>query len=144
MITPRTRPLVSLAAALTFTLALGACAGGASSPARGAPTAMEALAPAIRFDNDAREHVHVYLVGEERQWLLGRVAPGAKATLRIPEAAFAEGGATMRLAVLEGGRLTLEAARSAGAATFTMAQPATSLLAQRWMFVQGQLTSLRR
>ena len=34
----------------------------------------------IRFDNDAREHVHVYLIGEKREWLLGRVEPGAMAT----------------------------------------------------------------
>jgi len=28
---------------------------------------------AIRFDNGERDYVRVYLVGEKREWLLGRV-----------------------------------------------------------------------
>jgi hypothetical protein len=95
----------------------------------------------IRFDNGAREHVHVYLVGRHRQWLLGRVEPGARATLRIPKAALAGYLGVVQLAVLTGERLTLQAARHSRA-TFTVAQPASAILSQRWMFAQGQLTSL--
>jgi hypothetical protein len=92
MITPRTRAIVSLAATLTAALALGACA---RSPARPGPAARADVAapaarpPAIRFDNGGRERVLVYLVGEQREWLLGRVEPGARATLRLPRASLA-------------------------------------------------------
>ena len=141
MTTLRTRAIVSLAAAVTLTLALGGCVRGASVPASYGPASSEASPLAIRFDNDAREHVHVYLVGERREWLLGRVEPGAHATLRIPEASLAGSPGFVRLAVLTGQRLTLQAARNPQA-TLTIAQPTSGLLSQRWMFVQGQLTSL--
>jgi hypothetical protein len=98
---------------------------------------------AIRFDNNAGEHVHVYLIGEQREWLLGRVEPGARATLQIPEASLAGSPGFVQLAVLTGKRVTLQAARDARA-TFTVAQPASAILSQRWTFAQGQLTSLWR
>ena len=141
MTTLRTRAIVSLAAAATLTLALGGCVRGARAPASSRPASVEASPLAFRFDNDAREHVHVYLVGEKREWLLGRVEPGAHATLRIPEASLAGSPGFVRLAVLTGQRLTLQAARNPRA-TLTIAQPPSGLLSQRWMFVQGQLTSL--
>jgi hypothetical protein len=148
MTTPRTRSRVSLAGltaaltvALTVTFALGACAT-APSPAP-APTAAPV---AVRFDNDASVYVHVYLIGEKREWLLGRVEPGARATLRIPDASLLESQGTVRLAVLAGDRVTLRAARDARAA-MTIAQPTSTMLSQRWTFSQtlqqGQLTSLR-
>jgi hypothetical protein len=75
--------------------------------------------------------------------MLGRVEPGARATLRLPAAAFAAGNAGfMRLAVLTGDRATVRAARAPGA-LYTIAQPATALLTQRWMYVQGQVMSLQ-
>jgi hypothetical protein len=145
MTTPRTRSLVSLVAALTVTLALGGCA---SAPSR---TAWDAPAPAgvppftVRFDNDARDYVHVYLVGAQRQWLLGRVEPGARATLRIPEEALAEDAGSMRLVALVGGRVTQRPASEARA-VITLEQPAAAILSQRWTFSQttptGQLTPL--
>jgi hypothetical protein len=141
MTTLRTRAFVSLAATTAVTLALGACAPGPSRPALDGPAPMDGRPIAIRFDNDAREHVHVYLVGGQRQWLLGRVEPGARATLRIPEAALAGSLGSVQLAVLTGERLTLQAARDPRA-TFTVAQPASAILSQQWMFAQGQLTSL--
>jgi hypothetical protein len=100
---------------------------------------------AIRFDNQANDHVHVYLVGVRRQWLLGRVEPGARATLRIPEAALAEDAGSMRLAVLAGERVTLRAAGEPRAA-ITIAEPVAAILSRRWTFSQtlanGQLTAL--
>jgi hypothetical protein len=95
----------------------------------------------FRFDNDGREHVHVYLIGVQRQWLLGRVEPGAIATLRIPVDAIEESAAFVRLAVLTGERVTLEAS-SHPRATLTIAQPVSDVLAQRWRFSEGKLTSL--
>jgi hypothetical protein len=144
MTTPRIRSLVSLAAALTVTLALGGCASAPSRLAGDAPAPADGRPLTVRFDNDARDYVHVYLVGEQRQWLLARVAPGARATLRIPEDALAEDGLRMRLAVLVGERVTLWAPAEPRAA-ITLAQPAAAFRSQRWTFSQaasGQLIAL--
>src|SRR5262252_6610877 len=99
MTTPRTRAVVSLGVATTVfrmtvitmaVLTLGACARAPSRPAVEAPApenAVEWFPLSIRFDNDVRDYVHVYLIGDGRQWLLGRVEPGAVAILKIPDAA---------------------------------------------------------
>jgi hypothetical protein len=148
MITPRIRSLVSLAATLTAALALHGCVSATSRPASAepAPSSGPPLL-AIEFENYARDHVHVYLVGERREWLLGRVEPLAKARLRIPDAALSGDPAFMRLAVLVGQRATLRAADDARA-TITIAQPAAAILWQRWTFSQsassGQLAAFGR
>ena len=146
MITPRTRSLVSFAAGLTAALALAGCASTPSRPASGRRTLSDEPALAIRFDNAAHDYVHVYLVGEKREWWLGRVEIGARATLRIPDDALAEAG-PMRLAVLEGQRRAAQVAGDARAAT-TLSQPIAAILSQRWTFSQTaaneQLTSLPR
>ena len=146
MTTTRIRSLVSLATALSVSLTVGGCASHPSHSALDELAAVETQTLTVHFDNGAREYVRVYLVGEQREWLLGRVEPGARATLRLPEAALAENAGTLRLAVLMGGRMTQRAASEAGVAT-SMAQPASELVAQRWTFSQllatAQLTSLR-
>ena len=134
---------VSIAATMAFTVALGACVRAPSRPVPDALLSTDARPLTIRFDNLARERVDVYLIGATREWLLGRVEPGAIATLRIPEAAVAEGSMFVRLAVLAGERQTFEAARHPRA-RLTVAQPASAILSQRWSFSQGQLTSLGR
>src|SRR5438128_275634 len=143
MNTPVTRATVSIvtfAVALTMTVALGACAHAPSPVTRDGPvtdTPEERLA--VRFDNDAQTYVDVYLIGDKREWWLGRVAPGAHATLRIPKAATpAMAAAFMKIAVLEGKSLSMDAARDPHA-TITIAQPAFELLSQRWTFSQRQL-----
>ena len=140
MPTLQRRGLVSLITAMMVTLMLAACFQ--TAPVRAGPSPMDDGALAIRFDNGAREHVHVYLIGEKRQWLLGRVETGAIATLRIPEASLA-GNAQLVLAVIVGEGVTLQAARNTRA-TLTIAQPASAILSKRWTFSEGKLTSLRR
>lgn len=140
MTTSGTRAIVSLAA-LTMMLAFGACVRQQSRATLDGPATTASDALAIRFDNYAREHVHVYLVSEQRQWLLGRVEAGARAMLRIPEASLVASQGRVQLAVLTGERITLRVVRDPRA-TFTVAQPASAILSQRWTFVQGQLTSL--
>lgn len=137
MTTPRTHAIVSLTATMAVTLALGACVPGPSVPA------LDRAAPmGVRFDNDSREHVHVYLVdGRDRQWLLGRVEPWSRATLRLPAAALAEGTGFVQLAVLTSERMTPQVARNPRA-MLTVAQPAAAILSLRWMFAHGQLTPL--
>ncbi len=144
MTTPRIRSLVS---ALTITLALGGCASIPSNlAANNAAVLPDGHPLAIRFDNTTRDHLHVYLVGARREWLLGRVEPGARTNLRIPDAAFGANEGPMRLAVLAGARINVRAAAEARA-MLTIEQPATEILAQRWTFSQlqtaGQLTALR-
>jgi hypothetical protein len=126
---------------MTMTLALGACVSAPSRPVLDGPISTETRPLTIRFDNLARERVDVYLIGAKREWLLGRVAPGAIETLRLPDDALAEGW-MIRLAVLAGERLTFAAARNPRA-VLTIAQPASAILSQQWTFSQGYLTSLR-
>ena len=140
MTTPRPYVLVSRAAMTILTLALGACASAPARPALDQPSPVEAGQAGLRFDNLARSYVHVYLVGEKREWLLGRVEPGAVATLRIPEGSLESNPGFVQLAVVAGGQLTLRAARDPRA-QLTIAQPASSILSRQWRFVPGQLTS---
>ena len=105
------------------------------------PAPVEATSLAIRFDNEARDYVHVYLVGQRREWLLGRVAPGATTALRIPDGALTDETGFVRLAVVTGGQVTQQAARDPRA-MLTMAQLPTTLASQRWRIAQGQLTGL--
>lgn len=139
MTTPRPYVLVSLTAMTIMTLALGACAG----PARSAveePSPVAAAPVTLRFDNQASSFVHVYLVGDKREWLLGRVEPGATAALRIPDDALGSNPGFVQLAVIAGAHVTQQAARDVRA-QLTIAQPASVMLAQRWRMSQGQLTS---
>jgi hypothetical protein len=94
----------------------------------------------IRFDNGDADYVHVYLIADRQQWLLGRVEAGSVATLRIPEEWARQSPQFVQLAVTTGGRLTLQAARDPRA-TLTAAQPTPEVLAQRWTFTQGHLVS---
>lgn len=141
MTTPRTRAIVSFLAAVSVTVVSGACAGGPSRLGHGGTTQLSAPSPVIFFDNDARDHVHVYLVSDERQWFLGRIEAGIRAPLRIPEEALVANPRRLQLAVLVGGalspRVTMEPR-----ATFTIAQPASLLLLQDWRFSQEQLISV--
>jgi len=144
MTTIRSRSLVSIAAALTLTVALGGCAGNPTHRALNDPAPVAAKPATIRFQNEARQYVHVYLVGQNREWLLGRVEPGARTTLRIPADAMTDDTWQMQLAVVAGGRVTMQVASQPGAQV-TIAQSAGQLLAQKWTFSQaltnGQATA---
>lgn len=126
--------LLSLAAALTM-LALGACVRTPSTESAIAPER-----PMLRFDNAAQTYVDVYFVDATREWWLGRVAPGARAMLRIPEDARTASSGFVRLAVLAGAPISAAASRDPRA-TFTMAQPAWDLMGQRWTFSQAQFAA---
>ena len=141
MTTPRRRAFVSITAIL-MALVSTACFRAPSPADVGSPTSTETRALTIRFDNSARERVHVYLMGMQRGWLLGRVEPGVVMTLAIPEAALAEGPTNLRLAVLVGERASLEAARRAPAQT--VSQPASAILSQRWRFSRGEIIARGR
>ena len=145
MTTPRIRSLVSLVA-LSFAVTIGGCASAPSRVALDAPAPTDELPRTVRFDNEARDYVHVYLVSARQEWLLGRVAPGARAMLRIPDAALADDAGLLSLAAIPGERVSLRAAREISAAT-SIGEPAAMMLAQRWTFstltATRQLTSQR-
>jgi hypothetical protein len=140
MPTLRRRSRVSVIAVMSVSLTVAACS---QAVGRGGASRRGDVPPAIRFDNDAREHVHVYLIGEKREWVLGRVEAGAIALLRIPEESLAGNPSFVRLVVIAGDGVTLQAGRHAGG-TRTLAQPVSDILSQRWRFSQGSLTSLAR
>ena len=140
MTTPRIRSLVSLVAAACIALSVGACASANPRLASDASAADDDIPRTVRFDNTGREFVHVYLIGQEREWLLGRVEPGARKTMRIPDEALAEDAGFMQLAVIVGERVTL-GARNATRTIRTIAQPRAELVGQRWTFSQSPATS---
>ena len=140
MTTLRRRAFVSVAITMTMTLALGACASATSRERLDRPISTETGLLSIRFDNSSRETVDVYLIGVKREWMLGRIAPGAIARLRLPNEAFGKGAMMVQLAVISGERPTLAAARDPRA-VLTITQPASALLSQRWTFSQGSLVS---
>jgi hypothetical protein len=128
---------------MTITLALAACVRAPSRSAPDPQISTYAGLLTIRFDNTARERVDVYLIGATREWVLGRVEPGAIATLRIPDEAFGKGSMYVRLAVIAGEPLTFAAARNPHA-RLSIAQPASTILSQQWSFSQGELRPLVR
>ena len=99
----------------------------------------------IPFDNLGRDYVRVYLVSQRRQWLLGRVERGARATLRVPAEALAPAEGWLRLAVVAGGAATQRALTEPGAA-LGPSLPLPSLAAQKWTYSafgdDGQVTAL--
>lgn len=133
MTTPRTRSLVSRVATLTLTMALAGCASVSVPLDHDLSASATEAPPTIRFDNDARDYVHVYLVGLRREWLLGRVAPGARTTLRVPEDALDESEGPLRLAVLMGERVTYRVAADVRTAS-ALPRPAAEILAREWTF----------
>ena len=131
MTTPRIRSLVSLSL-VAVTLAVSGCASASLRQPADASIASDLPSPTVRFDNDARDYVHIYLVGSRREWWLGRVAPGARATLRVPQEALAEEG-TLQLAVMVGERMQLKAAVEPRA-ELTLGESMAGLVTQRWTY----------
>jgi hypothetical protein len=142
MTTSCRRAFVSIAATIAITLSVGACVHTTSRPVPD-QTWADAGPLTIGFDNLGRDRVDVYLIGEKREWLLGRVEPGANARLRIPEGAFTDGTKFVRLAVLANEPLTFQAARHP-LAKLTIALPPSAILSQQWSFSQGELTFVGR
>jgi hypothetical protein len=137
MTTSTSRAFVSIAAAIALTLSVSACVRAPSGPT---PALIPSNGPlAIRFDNDGSYRLDVYLIGEKREWLLGRVEPGANARFAIPEGVFDEGSKFVRLAVLANAQPTLQAARDPRA-KLTLALPLAAIVSERWSFSRGELT----
>src|SRR5262245_24562963 len=128
MRTRRTQSMVSVAsrvsrsaltAALVATLGVSACAGR-QHPVTRDPRAESAESTAsavseqpptdmLQFDNLATVYVDVYLVGQQIQWRLGRVPPGMRASLRVPESAIDWSIGFLQLTVIPSAQVTAQA-----------------------------------
>lgn len=126
--------LITLVAAAAV---LGGCASGRRPVVWDASDVVADRPVTIHFDNEGEQAVDVYLVGERREWRLGRVVPGGIATLDIPAAAIGEVVGFVRLAVIEGGPPSARAARDPRA-RFSIAQPISELPRQRFAFSERQ------
>ena len=134
------RAFVSIAATITMTL-FGGCVSASARQLPDEPVSGGARLLSIHFDNLSTQTVDVYLIGTRREWMLGRVAPGGVANLRLPDEAFAPGAMMARLAVLAGQRPSFTAGRDPRA-VFSITEPASAFLAKRWSFAQDKLLSL--
>ena len=108
----------------------------AESAARDGAFTAPARLPTIPFENEAQDYVDVYLVGEQREWMLGRVLPCARTRLQIPEGALSTDAGWLRLAVLAGTTRTVRAAHDPRA-TLTISLP--DQVAQSWPLGDDQV-----
>lgn len=130
----------------TLTILLGALplAGCATHSGRSeAPGgAVAAARPAIRATNEGSDWLDFYLIGETREWYLGRVAAGGKTWLSLPADFPGDRPGTLRLAVIAGAPRGLRAERDPRAVV-TVQHSLGALLGQHWTFAHRQLTGLR-
>jgi hypothetical protein len=147
MTTSRHHARVSLAAALGLAITLSACASapvggaGVGSVELAGSAMADAPARTIQFENQGQEFVRVYLVMDQREFLLGRVERGARSTLRLPAAAVDGTAAWMRLSVRGG-----EPAPGVPHSGTMGVVPLSAILTQRWTFVPsgagGEVTGM--
>lgn len=78
-----------------LTPTLGGCAGATSRIVNGEIAAVGTAAPVLRFHNQGRTPVRVYLMDSRHQWMLGRVEAGSRASLRLPDGAMSENASWM-------------------------------------------------
>lgn len=127
-----------IALTLFAALSLGACASRTAAPS--AASALAAVpAPTVVAENAGGEWLDVYVVHELGEWHLGRLAPGARSTFRLPLALRDRPAGMVRVAVISGAARTARPSRDPRA-VISIAQPVGSVLGQRWTFAQGQLT----
>ena len=135
--------------ALFGVVSLAACA---SAPTHTSPTDLarqrsesfraRERSESFRFDNQGRDRVDVYLVGEKRSWRIGRLEPGQARWLRVPRDVPPNDMARVQMVVLANAELTVTPMQNTRAVT-TIRQPVYVLSGQRWAFADGQLKALR-
>jgi hypothetical protein len=126
----------SIVSAMCGAAALGltACAGRPQRP--------EPEIATMQFRNDAMVSVDVYLISAQFQWRLGRVPPGIRAVLRVPESAIDSAMGVVRVAVIPGSQMSAQADRDPRV-VFAIAQPVSAVLSQRWTFRQPAAAALQ-
>ena len=139
MTTRGVRWLVS--AASIVSAMCGAAALGLTGCA-GRPQRPEPEIATMQFRNDAMVSVDVYLISAQFQWRLGRVPPGIRAVLRVPESAIESAMGVVRVAVIPGSPMSAQADRDPRV-VFAIAQPVSAVLSQRWTFRQPAAAALQ-
>jgi len=124
-------PLVVRGFALAAVFVITACAGR-----QGPVVEADRQAAVLQFDNQGTTYVDLYLVGAQIQWRLGRVPPGMRQTLNVPESAIDWTTGFVQLVVIPGSQASAEAWRDPRAIV-AIRQPVSEVLAQRWTFRQG-------
>lgn len=102
----------------------------------------EARMSVLQFDNQATVSVDVYLVSAQLQWRLGRVPPGFRGTLRVPESEIPPALGLVQLAAIPGSRVSAEAWRDPRA-IIAAPQPISELFSQRWTYREVAGTALQ-
>jgi hypothetical protein len=118
--------------------ALGGCARHTPGPLTRSAASASRLA--VQVDNRSTDRIDVYLIQGPSEWHLGRLEPGATASLALPALPPVGGTAMVRLAVIAGAVRSPQA--SLDARVTSMEQPVAELLRQRWTFTQRQLRGL--
>ena len=136
MTTAHARAFVALLTLISF----GGCARSAVHADEAA--VLSARSESLRFDNEGRDRLDIYLVGETRTWRIGRVEPGQTRWLTVPRDIPVSDLGRLQLVVLPNAALSVDPMRDPRAVT-TIRQPVGVLSGQRWAFWHGQLTSLR-
>ena len=136
-------PLVVRGFALAALLVVAACAGRQQpvvqterAESNTGDLESERQAAVLQFDNQGTVYVDLYLVGAQIQWRLGRVPPGMRQTLNVPESAIDWTTGFVQLVVIPGSQASPEAWRDPRAIV-AIRQPVSEVLAQRWTFRQG-------
>lgn len=135
MIAAHTRALV----ALLGVLSLGGCAASRMEVEGAQPAPL--VGGALRFDNEGRDRVDVYLVGETRSWRIGRLEPGQARWLAVPRDIPGSDLGRLQLVVLANATTSIDPMRDPRA-VMTIRQPLGALAGQRWGFAHGQLKTL--
>ena len=129
----------ALVALLVFT-SLGGCARSAVHAEGGAE--LSPRSEALRFVNEGRDRVDVYLVSDRQSWRIGRLEPGQASWLKVPDDIPVDDLERLQLVVLENAALSVDPRRDPRAVT-TVKQPFRVLSGVRWAFWHGQITSVR-
>ncbi len=136
MLTAHARALIALLGMVTL-------AGCATSATHASPAdALAERRESLRFDNEGRDRVDVYLVGEKRSWRIGRLEPGQTRWLRVPRDIPPSDMSRVQLVVLANAQATMTPMLNPRA-VMTLRQPVYVLSGQRWAFADGQLNGLR-
>jgi hypothetical protein len=92
----------------------------------------------ITFRNQSAIPIQVYLVGETREWLLGRLEPLQTGQLLLPAWTGETTPASVALVVISGWSRTLDANHHPGRVR-SLNEPTERLNGGIWIFVNGQL-----
>ena len=127
--TSKIRAAIALAASLT---------GAACVRPRGrAPGELPPKAT-ITFRNQGSDRVQVYLVGETRDWFIGRLEPRQTAHLAVPRFGFMTASQAVSVAVVPGWSANAQPRREPRT-TFSIDELTDDLPGQEWIFVNGRL-----